>query len=309
MLTVSQYLAAIPDKHLRERTLNAVAAMILGFPILKWLEFLPQTGLTVTISFTGASTGGVTRPFNTAFTAGTPSLSQYSYLLRIAGGKFQIDRAMIDQDPVGALRAALLTQKLKDNGGRLFRMFFTGDKDDASDKEFHGLNELTADLSKQVVAGTDGAVVTADMMDSLLDMVPGANLIMANRTLARQIHNLDVGVTYMLPPGGEKPEMFEYQYKGRPILVVEQAPNDSTGALEDILPFNETQGASSACSRITAARFGTIEGLHGLQNAPPEMRAPRLEDEFETNFMQWIMTPVFSRVKNSAAQIIGVKAS
>lgn len=311
MLTVSQWADYIKDEKGRERALGAAAALTKGFPLLAWLQYLTIQGQSYTTNFTGASVGGATRELNNEFTKGTPSLGSYTFPMRVAGGKFELDTAMLRMDNTGTLRPVLLSRKIVDQAKRLWRMFFTGDKDDAGNDQFQGLNEFASDMGKQVEAGTNGATITSDMMDDLLDLVPGANFILCNRTLARQISKLEVGIqkTIELHAGKEAPEMFDYSYKGRPIIPVRTAPADDTGTEAEILPFNETQGTSGVCSRVTAVRVGILDGIYGVQNAPMDIRPPRREDEFETNFMEWVMTPLAADSKDAVGQIIGVTAA
>jgi len=312
MLTLTDWAKLVTDEKGKLRVEATLAALsdLRAWPLLRMLPFKPVMGGAYIGNFATSTTQAATRAMNAAFSDSAPGVEQFAFLLRAAGGELKLDVNQVAGDNTGMLRAGLLTQKVKDVGARLNRMWFKGDKDAVSGAEWHGVNEFCADLTLQTAAGGNGAVVTAAMMDDLLAKVPGANVILCNRTLAIQLDALGVGVTktVMLNQGGLTPNMFIKNYKGVPIIEVLTAPNDGTGAQEEILPFTETQGSSNVCSRITAARIG-LDGLYGVQHSIFTVAPPRTVGAFEITDMNWFMSAVATDTKDAVHQLIGVKAS
>jgi len=309
MFTAADWAKLNSDPKGQAQNLAAAVALAMGFPILKILPFVPSPGMTYTANIGAASTQKATRAVNAAFTESAPTIAQIAFMLRAAGGELKLDINQIDADTTGVLRGMLLTQKLKDIGARLFRMFFSGDKDAGSAEQFEGLNNLVPDLGagQVVVAGANGAALTSAMMDEALSKVPGANLILSNRTLASKIDGFSVGVqkTVLLNQGGLSPDMFVQSYKGVPILPVGMAPDDTTAVQAEILPFTETQGSSDLTSRVSVVRIG-VDGIYGRQNKPLEIAAPRRAGAFEFNDLNWLMAPCVSDNVDAAAQIKGI---
>jgi hypothetical protein len=137
----------------------------------------------------------------------------------------------------------MLTQKIIDIGAKLFRQWFRGNADNA--EQFDGADKLCAAFSNVVYQATNGAVVSAAQMDALLNKVPGANLLLANTTVADAIAALNIGVTrsVILNQGQPSPGMFVQDYKGIPILKVLTAPADADGTIENILQANDAVAA------------------------------------------------------------------
>ncbi|MCX7806740.1 MAG: hypothetical protein N3A38_16370 [Planctomycetota bacterium] len=312
MLTLTDWAKLITDEKGRLQTLGAVEALsdARGWPLLKIMPFRPVGGQANVTNRATSSTRAATRAMNEDFEESSPGVQQYTFVMRAAGGDLKIDINMILGDTTGVLRAGLLTQKLRDIGARLFRMWFKGDRDHSSGAQWHGANEFCADNSLQTPAGENGGTITSDLLDDAIEKVPGANLILCNRTLARQINNLEIGVQkqVVLNQGGLSPDMFVQTYKGIPILPVGKAPNDTTGALEDILPFNETQGSCNTCSRVTVCRIG-MDGIFGIHNRMLEIAEPRRAGAFEYNDMNWFMAGFATDYPDSIWQIVGVKAA
>lgn len=312
MLSIADWAKLTTDE--KGRLLVMATAQALShpraWPLLRVLPFVPKMGGAYIANRAGASAQAATRAMNVAFTEAVPTVDQFTFAMRAAGGAMKIDRAMIDGDNTGMVEAGMLTQKTMDMGARLNRMWFKGDRDAVSGAEWHGVNEYCADEARTVAAGGNGAVITKDIMDSALNKVPGANLILCNQTLTGQIDGLSTGVqkTVDLSNGGLTTQMFLPTYKGVPILPVLTAPNDTTAVQEEILPFTETQGSSNVCSRITVARIG-LDGLYGIQNKALVVDPSQVRGAFKEYDMHWFMAGLCTDVKDAVFQIIGVKAS
>lgn len=126
-------------------------------------------------------------------------------------------------------------------------------------KAFDGMTKLVT-AGQTIDAATNGAALTFDMLDELIDTVPHRPdaLIMRHGTY-RALRAL------MRTAGGMVPEQLKIRdfdgtvpgYDGIPIV------------LSEYLPGNEDMGTTldSTCS-IYAARFNTVDGLHGIYGDP-----------------------------------------
>lgn len=311
MLTLADWSKFITDEKGRALIENTAAAMARGWPLLGLMPWRPAQGQAYIANFLAASAEAATRAMGAAFVESAPGVSQYTFTMRAAGGQVKLDINQIDADTTGVLRGILTTQKLRDIGARLFYMQFHGDKADAGGAQWTGFNKFCLDNSEIIYAAADGAVVTSDMMDDLLQLVPGANVILANRTQARRIDALSVGITKTvnLSQGGLSPDMFVQSYKGIPILPVSTAPDDTTAVETEILPQTEVRGNSGAvCSRITAARVA-LDGVFGIQNSLMKVGVPYRIGVFEYIDVNWFMAGLATDKLDAIAQLAGVKAA
>ncbi|MGZ8172589.1 MAG: major capsid protein [Methylobacter sp.] len=150
-------------------------------------------------------------------------------------------------------RATQIAQKAKAMGNKFRRTLIVGDNTNYA-KEFDGIGKLIVS-GQTITAGANGAAITFSMLDELLDAVPnGADAIImrpgtlrAYRAALRALGGAVEQSTMMGNFGMPIP-----MHNGVPIL------------LNEFLPVNETQGSSSVCTSIYAARFNEADGLHGL---------------------------------------------
>ena len=125
----------------------------------------------------------------------------------------------------------------------------------ASDaNQFDGLvNQVIA--GQEITAGANGAALTLDMMDELIDTVkPGRPdaLLMAKRT-RRKLSSLRRASGNILETTVNQFGQHVVMYDGIPVLT------------DDWIPVDETQGTESAASSIYAVKFGA-DGVMGLEN-------------------------------------------
>jgi len=311
--TLADMAKLIQDSRSREFTNAGLAALSDGFPLLRLLSFLPASGQKHNIVYSGGTAEAATRAMNSEFTSAETAVDDYDYAMRAVGGQIKVDINFVGADADGGARQFALGNKVKDIGRKYSRLFFTGDASNSD--EFDGVNALCADatFAQTVSAGTDGATVTKEKMREVLRLVPDANLILCNGVLAQQINDLDQGVskTVTLNSGLPTPQMFTKSFDGVPIMATGSYPDDS-GTIQSVLPFDETQGSSDVCSRVTVLRLGPTD-FHGRQHRIFEMTPGDLNGRREGSFMYWDMnwfnTPCVLGTKNCVAQLIGVKAS
>jgi len=186
----------------------------------------------------------------------TPTFTQKTASLKILGGDADVDNFLQQtyRNP-NDLEAEVLLQKAKATAYEFSATFYDGDS--ALDpKQFDGLAKIASAESRETAAGANGAALTLDMMDALIDEIkPGRPdaLLMAKRT-RRKLSSLRRSSGNLLETDVDAFGRRALFYDGIPLLV------------DDFIPTNEVQGTSGAvCSSIYAVRFGR-SGITGLQN-------------------------------------------
>lgn len=190
------------------------------------------------------------------WTEATAGFTQKTATLKILGGDADVDNFLQQtyRNP-NDLEAEVLLAKAKATAYEWSKTFYQGDAV-ANAKQFNGLAKITAAESRETAAGANGAALTLDMMDTLIDEIkPGRPdaLLMAKRT-RRKLSSLRRASGNLLETDVDAFGRRALFYDGIPLLV------------DDFIPTNEAQGSSGAvCSSIYAVRFGR-GGIVGLQN-------------------------------------------
>jgi hypothetical protein len=195
---------------------------------------------------------------NEAIGEGASTFSQVTVTLKIMAHNVDVDKflagtmndtnSQIAEQLAGAAKA--VDMKFRDT-------LLNGDT--ATDaKSFDGIKKLCV-AGQTISGGTNGGALTFDKLDELIDLVPNRPdvLIMRHGTY-RALKAL------MRTSGGMVPEQLKLRdfdgtvpsYDGLPIV------------LSEYLPANETQGSSNVCTSIYAARFNTVDGIHGIYGDP-----------------------------------------
>lgn len=195
---------------------------------------------------------------NEAIGEGAPTNTQVTVTLKIMAHNVDIDKFLAGtmNDTNNQIAIALagaakaVDQKFRDT-------LVNGDTG-VDAKAFDGFKALCT-AGQTIDAGVNGAALTFDMLDELIDMVPHRPdaLLMRHGTY-RALRAL------MRTSGGMVPEQLKLRdfdgtvpgYDGIPII------------LSEYLPAGETQGTEVNATSIYAARFNTIDGLHGIYGDP-----------------------------------------
>jgi hypothetical protein len=175
--------------------------------------------------------------------------------LAILGGDADVD-AFLQQtySNPNDLRALVIAAKAKSLAHKFNQTFFQGDSG-VNPEEFDGLKKL-AEGARTVNQGANGAVLTLDHLDELIDMIkPGAphTLFMSKRT-RRKLSSLRRASGSVLETSADAFGRRVISYDGIPVEV------------DDSIPDNETLGTSTDCSSIYAVQFGFQTGVCGLDN-------------------------------------------
>lgn len=234
-------------------------------PILERIGFQNIAGSAYKYNIETTLPGVAFRDFNESYTESTGVVNPVTESLKILGGDSDFDVALVAMG-VGSNDNRAIHDGLKAKAMTLswLSTFFDGDSGD-NPKEFDGLNNrLTG--NQVITAGTNGAELTMDMLDLLVDSVIGTpSVLLMNKALRRKIVKL-ARTSSVLSIGRDYFGREVSMYGGVPIAVIEE---DAAG--DDILGFDETVGTSAVTSSIYAVKFGA-DALHGIQTQPMSVR-------------------------------------
>lgn len=160
-------------------------------------------------------------------------------------------------------RGTQIASKAKSVGRKFQDLLINGT---GAGSQFTGLLGL-ADAGQIIAAGTNGAPLSFDLLDELIDLVTDKDgqvdyLQMPRRTirafyaLLRGLGGASIGDVVKLPSGNEVPG-----YRGIPIFA------------NDFIPTNQTQGTSTTCTSILAGTLDDGSRSHGIAGLTAESEA------------------------------------
>lgn len=234
-------------------------------PVLAALQFQNIAGNSYKYNREQTLPGIAFRDFGEGYTESTGVILPQTEALRILGGDSDYDTAQIAMQTCdNNTRAVHDAMKAKALSLTWLRTFFAGDNS-TNPKEFDGLaRRLTG--NQVISAGTNGAQLTLDMLDGLVDAVSGEpSQLLMNKALRRKVTQLARGTSnlnWAVDDFGRQVAV----YAGIPIGIVEDGADG-----DPILDFDETTGTSSVTSSIYAVKFAP-DTFHGIQTAPVSVR-------------------------------------
>ena len=227
-----------------------------------------------------------------------PTFTQVSATLKILGGDADVDNYVAaTRSNIQDLEAAVVELKAKAVQQKFDDTFINGDTDDNA-KAFDGIDKLTPE-SQTVSMGDNGATLTLDKLDELIDKVKTGKpdmLIMSRRT-RRKMNSLvrDSGSGFLQSDRNMLGMMVQY-YDGVPIGVSDWVGDD------------KRVGTSRDSSTVYAVQFGE-EGVSGL-TGPSGLQVERVgsletKDATRTRVKWYVAVALFSTVK--LAKLTGVR--
>ncbi len=224
-------------------------------PVLQRLPFVEIVGNGLT--YNRQNTGPSATFYDVADTwaEDTPTFTQVTANLKILGGDADVDNFLKStRSNIQDLEAAVVQLKAR-AVQTLFDDTFVNGNESTNAKSFDGVDRLCV-AGQTVSMGTNGATLSLDKLDELIDKVRGGKpgLILMSRRSRRSLNLLArTSGTFLEADRDEFGGMLQF-YDGVPIGI-----NDYVGDAK-------TQGTSSDCSTIYAMQFG--EGaLSGLTAA------------------------------------------
>lgn len=272
-------------------------------PVLERMGFQNIAGNAFRYSQEDTLPGIEFRDFNGSYSESTGVVNPITENLTIIGGDSDFDVAMIKmQTGDNDSRAVHDSMKAKAATLKWLTTFFDGDSG-SNPLEFDGLNtRLTG--SQVIEAGTDGAILTLDMLDELVDAVQGTpGVLLMNKAMRRKLRQIARG-SQVLSISRDYFGREVDAYAGVPIGIVEDGADGNP-----ILGFDETQGNATDTSSIYAVKFAP-DAVHGIQTEPMDVRdlgeidsKPALRTRIE-----WYSGMVIKHPK-AAARLKGVTVS
>jgi hypothetical protein len=233
-------------------------------PILERVPFRTIKGNAYTYNMESSLPGIAFRAVGDTYPRSTHVINPQTERLSIMGGEVFIDNFQIrTQGNLGDVKAAAYTAKAKALGLIFSEYFFESDSASNS-KAFDGLRvRITG--NQLLTAGANGAALSLDMLDQLVDTVAGQGqdaALFMNAPIRRKITKLGRDATNapLIDTGTANFGKQVIKYAGVPMYIIERDDDAST-----FLDFDETQGGSSLTASIYMVRFGEdmVQGLQG----------------------------------------------
>jgi hypothetical protein len=189
---------------------------------------------------------------------GAATFEEVTTKLKVLAGDVDIDKftasVQSGMNPQVAIQIAAKAKAL----GRKFRRTLVNGDTSVNAKQFDGIKKLTP-AAQTLVAGANGAAVSAEMLDELLDAVDlGADCLMMRRGTWRAIRAI------MRSFGGNTGDMIQIPNFGKPVPAYDGIPV----IINDFMLADETQGSTSNTASIYALRLNEADGFHGIYGGP-----------------------------------------
>lgn len=202
----------------------------------------------------GLSEGDFLDPYDPV-PEGAATFDEVQSKLKVLAGDVDIDKftAAVQSglNPQVAIQIAAKAKAL----GRKFRRALVNGDTAVNAKSFDGIKKLTPS-AQTLIAGANGAAVSASMLDELLDAVTlGADCLMMRKGTWRAIRGI------MRAFGGNTGDMIQIENFGKPIPAYDGIPV----IINDFITADETQGTSVGnTTSIYALRLNEADGFHGI---------------------------------------------
>ena len=247
---------------------GVIETVIYDSPILQRLPFIEivGNGLTYNREKLAASAGFYS--VGDTWSEDTPTFTQITTALTILGGDADIDNYIArTRNNVQDIEAAVVALKAKSVQQKFDDTFINGDTSSDA-KSFDGLDELCA-AGQTVSMGTNGATLTLDKLDELIDTVRGGKpeMLLMSRRSRRTLNKLAraAGGGVVEHDRDEFGRMVAF-YDGIPIGVNDHiADDDTTGTSEDTSTVYALQFGEGAVAGLTAPGGLTIERVGALE--------------------------------------------
>lgn len=187
------------------------------------------------------------------------TFTEVSSKLKILGGDLLLDKFTTStQSSINDQVAIQIAKKAKAIN-RTFRNALVNGNSTTNPKSFDGIRALTP-ASQTLVAGTNGAALTLEMLDELKDAVKlGADVLMMRQGTFRAFK------TIMRSFGGNTGDMVQLPNFGNPVPAYDGTPI----IINEFLPADEVQGTNDKTCSIYALRLNEADGFHGIYGGGP----------------------------------------
>jgi Phage capsid family len=223
--------------------------------LLAFLPFMEVSGTAIRYNREATMPAAAFYDVGDTWTEATPTFTEVTTALKILGGDADVDNFLAaTYANVNDIEAEIIASRAKAVAHKFSTAFFVGDSA-VDTKSFDGIKKLTP-VSQTISMGTNGASLTLDKLDELIDLVrPGKpDLLLMSKRTRRKLKGLRRGSGYVIESDvvqfGQRVDV----YDGIPIVV------------DDFVPDDETEGSGTALSSIYAVKFGQGAGVMGLEH-------------------------------------------
>jgi HK97 family phage major capsid protein len=266
-------------------------------PILQRLPFIEIVGNGLTYNREDTPPAAAFYDVGDTWDESTPTFTQATATLRILGGDADIDNFLkATRSNIQDLEAAVVQLKAKAVQSLFDDTFVNGDEG-LDPNSFDGIDQLCTS-GQTVSMGTDGATLTLDKLDELIDHVRGGkpDMLLLSRRSRRTLNQLarDAG-TFLEADRDQFGQMMQF-YDGIPIGINDYIPDDQTvGSSNDTSTIYAMQFGEGALSGLTAPGGLTIERVGSLET----------KDASRIRVKWYASLALFNTVK--LARLIGVR--
>ena len=277
---------------------GVIESIIKESPILQVLPFVEIVGNGLTYNRENAAPTAAFYDVGDTWAESTPTFTQVTTALTILGGDADVDNYLkATRSNIQDLEAAVVELKAKAVRDKFEGTVINGDT--ASDpKAFDGLDKLTV-AGQTVSMGTNGATLSLDKLDELIDAVKGGkpHMLLMSRRSRRKLGALSraTGSGLLETDRNEFGQMVQF-YDGIPI------------GINDYISDAQTVGTSTDCSTIHSAQFG--EGATVGLSGPGGLQVERVgsletKDATRTRVKWYVSMALFNTLK--LAKLTGVR--
>ena len=259
---------------------GVVETIVKESSVLQLLPFMEVTGTSVTYNREATMPSAAFFDVGDTWTEATPTFTQVTANLKILGGDADVDNFIqaTYADP-NDIEAEVVSSRAKSIAHLFSDSFFNGDSG-LNPKTFDGITKVLNGTSQEVTAGANGAQLTLDMMDQMIDLVmPGKpDAIFLSRRTRRKLSSLRRASGNLLEVDVDQFGQRALFYDGIPLYV------------DDFISDVQVQGSSGGvCSSVYAVKFGQGVGVLGLEHGGVQIeRVGELETKDATRWrLKW----------------------
>lgn len=256
--------------------------------VLKYLPFEQIVGTGVTYARESAMATAAWYDVGDTWAEGVPTVAQVTQALSVLGGDADVDHFLSKSyaDP-NDLEALIVEGKSKALAYEFNETFWDGDVG-VDSKQFNGLYKNLSGTGQEMDAGANGAALTLDMVDQLIDLVkPGKpDALFGSRRTRRKLKSLRRASGAVLETSMDQFGQRVDQYDGIPLYI------------DDNILDTYVQGSSGAvCSRLYGLQFGMGRGVVGFENGGIQVEdVGRLETKNVNRWrLKWYVTIAVQR--------------
>ncbi len=236
---------------------GVVETIVKESSVLHLLPFMEVTGTSVTYAREATMPSASFFDVGDTWTESTPTFTQITTNLKILGGDADVDNFLraTYADP-NDIEAEVVSSRAKAIAHLFSESFFNGDSG-LNPKTFDGLTKVLSGGAQEVTAGANGAQLTLDMMDQMVDLVmPGKpDALFLSRRTRRKLSSLRRASGNLLEVDVDQFGQRALFYDGIPLYV------------DDFISDSQVQGTSGGvCSSVYAVKFGQGVGVLGLEH-------------------------------------------